>query len=242
MMDSESFRKSAEGSHLDMYEWLVDKGITDADPASFGDHLEMTSRGKDNILLALAVYRQRKGLVLSIKKFSFVLKEALTSTSAQDERMKELISLLLASKIEAERLREELIPDPCVKEIDSLLAQQLPYSWMTSLIVGLKERVMTDAASIKGKLEIDIWRVVHEEYRAKRQSKNSVQPPALQKSSRSVPAQGPTAPLPSQLSRHLLGKGHGGRESKGTGGLRVCYPNDGILLCSADHLTEDTNL
>ena len=51
--------------------------------------------------------------------------------------MKELMGMLTQTKLENERLKEALIPELTVAELEKLLKENLPYAWMNTLAVAL---------------------------------------------------------------------------------------------------------
>ena len=93
----------------------------------------------------------------------------------EQSRMREIVALLYAQKLEMEQMRQSLIPPLTTAEIDKFLAEALPYAWMTTLAATLKETAMDDPTGqwSSGKLETATWRVINEELAAKRQGRQS---------------------------------------------------------------------
>ena len=56
------------------------------------------------------------------------------------------------------------------------MGEQLPYAWVSSLLVGLKEYQQKQENWTEHELAQLIWNVVNEEFRAQRQGRNSSAP------------------------------------------------------------------
>ena len=89
------------------------------------------------------------------------------------EKISKLVQMLAATKLENERLRSAALPDRTNAELEKLLAENLPYAWMQSLTVALREYSRMDSNQ---RVAQSIWTVVHEELRHKRQGRNSTMP------------------------------------------------------------------
>ena len=84
-----------------------------------------------------------------------------------NDRMREIVAMLAAAKLENRRLQESMVPELTLAAVDALLREQLPYSWMASLIAALRQHAAADTSGqwSKDLLAVSIWRVVNEEFR-----------------------------------------------------------------------------
>ena len=150
---------------------------------------------------ALGAYTARKHLRPDFQEMRFksfppagASAQAEGNITSDQGRMREIVALLSAQKLEVEHMRQSIIPPLTATAIDRFLTEALPYAWMTSLGAALKEIALEDpsGAWTKQPLPVTVWRVLNEELRAKRQGRPSA--PA-------VPAN-PAAPAPCITTPH----------------------------------------
>mmetsp|Transcript_145092 Transcript_145092/g.253060 ORF Transcript_145092/g.253060 Transcript_145092/m.253060 type:complete len:120 (-) Transcript_145092:238-597(-) len=93
--------------------------------------------------------------------------------------MRELISMLAATKIVNERMSEAIIPQLNLQEVDTFMQEPMPYAWMTALAVALKDEAQ-EAIIDPTNIDVDwnqqllaqvSWRELNEEFCIKRQDK-----------------------------------------------------------------------
>ena len=86
----------------------------------------------------------------------------------------------MAAKVENETLRQILVPTLGEDTLNKLMGEHMPYSWMTSLLAGLKSYSSKALAWATEELAQLIWTVVDEELRVRRQGRHSGQQPSPQ--------------------------------------------------------------
>ena len=113
---------------------------------------------REDMLTALAVNRKRKGLQPELGKGCFIpwgvgVKQGAEKGPAnQGDRDKmmalagpqpaafhELLARLAAARVKNEALRQSLVLGLTIERLNRIMGEQLPYVWMSSLLVGLKE-------------------------------------------------------------------------------------------------------
>ena len=164
---------------VDVEEYLMETEATAEQLATF-----VTTAGLDfdrmAAVRALGAYAARKSLRPDFNEFRFTgtppADAPSTGGAATDQsRMREIVALLSAQKLEVEQMRQSLIPPLSPAAVDRFLTEALPYAWMTSLAAVLKELALEDTtgAWAKQALPAAVWRVLNEELRAKRQGRPS---------------------------------------------------------------------
>ena len=99
----------------------------------------------------------------------------LNAEPATAQHIHELTRMLIETRIENDRLRQNMVPPLVPAEIDKLLHEQPPYSWMSSIAALFKE--VSDAspntAWATDRFSLTVWRILHEELRCRRQGRLS---------------------------------------------------------------------
>ena len=153
---------------------------------------------------ALGAYAAQKNLRPDFNEFRFIsippagAPDPTPGGVAMDQsRMREIVALLSAQKLEVEHMRQSLIPPLTPAAVDRFLTEAWPYAWMTSLAAVLNELALEDTtgAWAKQALPATVWRVLDEELRAKRQGRPSA--PAV---TTHPGLQGPMATMQPQLA------------------------------------------
>ena len=179
--------RNTYAAYLDEWEVDMEKYLMETEATAQQLATLMTTAGLDldrtAAVRALEAYTARKSLKPDFNEFLFTGTPPTTAPSpapggvATDQsRMREIVALLLAQKLEVEQMRQSLIPPLTPAAVDRFLTEALPYAWMTSLAAVLKELALEDAtgAWAKQALPATVWRVLNEELREERQGR----PPA----------------------------------------------------------------
>ena len=184
---------------VDMEEYLMEAEATQEQLAMFAAAAGM-DMDHTTTVRAMGAYAARKHLRLDFQELRFkgfpptgAPTQAEGDITSDQGRMREIVALLSAQKLEVEHMRQSMIPPLTTNAIDRFLTEALPYAWMTSLGAALKEIAMEDpsGAWAKQPLPATVWRVLNEELRAKRQGRPSA--PAMP-ANQAAPAQCFTAP------------------------------------------------
>ena len=166
---------------VDMEEYLMEAEATQEQLATFAAAAGM-DMDRTTTVRAMGAYAARKHLKPDFQELRFKgFPPAGAPTQAEGDitsdqgRMREIVALLSAQKLEVEHMRQSMIPPLTTNAIDRFLTEALPYAWMTSLGAALKEIAMEDpsGAWAKQPLPATVWRVLNEELRAKRQGRPS---------------------------------------------------------------------
>ena len=141
------------GPKEDIAEQEIPEGALEA--LAVRSRLDMSG---EDLLTALAVYRKRKGLQPDLVKGCSIPRGAEVKQAEEQGQPKEgdgekmmvlegpqpaafheLVARLAAARVENEALRQSLVPGLTIKTVNRIMGEQLPYAWMSSLLVGLKE-------------------------------------------------------------------------------------------------------
>ena len=173
---------------LSLEEDIVEQEIPDGalEALAVRSGLDMS---RELLLTVLAVYRKRKGLQPDLVKGCFVPWGAEATQAEEQGQPKEgegeqmmalggpqpaafheLVARLAAARVENEALRQSLVPGLTIETLNRIMGEQLPYAWMSSLLVGLKEYQQKQENWTEHELAQLIWNVVNEEFRARRQA------------------------------------------------------------------------
>ena len=84
--------------------------------------------------------------------------------------------MLMETRIENDRLCQNMVPPLKPPETDKLLHEQLPYAWMSSIVALFKEvsGSSPNAAWAQDKFALTVQRIHHEELRCRQQGRLSV--------------------------------------------------------------------
>ena len=178
---------------LEQEEFHVDQGIGDDQLKLFAENAGINHLEKMILVQALRAYEIRKGPWVNVAGQCFMPVTDVTASSVAQktpglggaqgqnitftpEKISKLVQLLATTKLENERLRSAALPDRTNAELEKLLRESLPYAWMQSLAVALREYSRMDPNWASHLLAQSIWIVVHEELRNKRRGRNSTMP------------------------------------------------------------------
>ena len=178
--------RSTYANDLDKWEVDMEEYLMEAEATQ--EHLAMiVSAAGMNMdhtatVRAVGAYVARKHLTPRFQEMRFksfpparAAAQAEGNITSDQGRMREIVALLSAQKLEVEHMRQSMIPPLMVNAIDRFVTEALPYAWMTSLGAALKEIALEDpsGAWTKQPLPATVWRVLNEEVRAKRQGRPS---------------------------------------------------------------------
>ena len=100
------------------------------------------------------------------------------------QHIEQLTRVLAETLLENDCVRQNIVPALEVAEISKLLHEQVPYSWMRSIVALFKEVSdgSPNTACAKDRFALTVWRIVHEELQCRRQGRLSAPggPPAQQ--------------------------------------------------------------
>ena len=166
----------------DIAEQEIPEGALEA--LAVGSWLDMS---REDLLTTLAVYRKRKGLQPDLVKGCFFLcgaevkqaeeqrqpkegdgEKMMALAGPQPAAIHELVAGMSASWVENEALRQSLVPGLTIQTLNRIMGEQLPYTGISSLLVGLKEYQPKQKNWIEHELAQLIWNVVNEEFQARR--------------------------------------------------------------------------
>ena len=175
-------------------EYLVEMGVDDDDLKRFAGVAGVEHLDRGELLTVMRVYEVRKSLHANVNGQHFIslMEEAQTNLLVPEQRdqpevpvlgaalsredVAELVQPLVATKLGNERLRSTALLDRSNSEPEKLLGESLPYVWMQSLVVGLKDYALLETHRASHPLAKSMWAVVHKELRNKRQGRNSAMP------------------------------------------------------------------
>ena len=181
-----------------MEEYLVEVDATDEQLAALANRAGVDA-DRTFLVRALGAYAARKHLRPNLQAMQFQPVSQPDQHPPQNDdvtpeqsRMREIVALLSAQKLEMEQMRQSLIPPLTTTEIGKILAEALPYTWITTLAAALKETAMHDPTGqwSGGKLETATWRIINEELRAKRRGRQPA--PTVQVAHQQQPLPMPT--------------------------------------------------
>lgn len=144
------------------------------------------------ILRSLAAYKQRRTLKPDINGLNFYARapggrasavlgqqeqkapqqiqaapqQQFGNSDQMNDMMQEMLAMLGTAKIENRRVQEILVPELTMATVGTLLREQLPYSWMASLVTGLRQQAVADPSGQWSQHPLTglIWRVAYEEF------------------------------------------------------------------------------
>ena len=153
-----------------MEEWLLEAETTTRQLATIvaiaGWDFDRTA-----FIRALAAYAARTGLGPDLCKLRFAstppkyapctVRGGMTTDQS---RIREIVALLSAEKLEVEQMHLSLIPPLTLAAVDGFLLEALPYGWMTTMAAVLKGLALEDATGAwdKQALPATVWCVLNE--------------------------------------------------------------------------------
>ena len=173
---------------IDMEEYMIDNNMPTNGPKEFAMAAGLDSLTRKEAIRAIAAYKARKEMIPDFTNNKMITTTSTTTSTFQgsiesQNRMKELVGMLTQTKLENERMKEALIPELTVIEVEKLLKENLPYAWMNTLAVALLEESKVNQLADptqqwnQHNMVKTVWRVLNEEFRVKRQGRQSAPGP-----------------------------------------------------------------